>query len=64
MERMFKWIVECIVHVIYRDSIDKDLFSWTKFLWGLLFVFLIVTLCVSVWYKIWEGIKKYRGRTK
>lgn len=55
MDRMFKWIIECIVHVIYWDSIDKDLFSWPKFLWGLLFVFLIGSLCVTVWYKVYDN---------
>lgn len=57
MDRMFKWIIECIVHVICWDSIDKDLFSWPKFLWGLLFVFLIGSLCVTVWYKVYDIVR-------
>lgn len=57
MDRMFKWIIECIVRVICWDSIDKDLFSWPKFLWGLLFVFLIGSLCVTVWYKVFDIVR-------
>ena len=64
MKQLFEYIFEAILRVLCWDVIDRQDFDLTKFLWGLVFVFILGTLLVSIFYKIVACIKRFVSQIK
>ena len=64
MRQLFEFILEAILRVLCWDVIDRQDFDLVKFLWGLIFVFLLGTLLVSMFYKTVAYIKKFASHIK
>lgn len=64
MKQLFEYICEAILHVLYWDVIDSQDFDWAKFLWSLLFVFILATLLLSMFYKAVAHIKQFASQIK
>ena len=64
MRQLFEFILEATLHVLYWDVIDRQDFDLVKFLWGLIFVFLLGTLLVSMFYKTVAYIKEFASHIK
>lgn len=64
MKQLFDYIVEAILHALCWDVIPYEDFDWVKYLWGLIFVFLLGTFVVTIYYKAVACVKKYLSEIK
>ena len=64
MKQLFDYIVEAILRVLWSDVVPYQDFDWVKYLWGLIFVFLLGTFVVTIYYKAVACVKKYLSEIK
>ena len=64
MKQLFEYVFESILRVLNWDVIDRQDFDLPKFLWGLIFVFILGTILLSMFYKAVACIKNFASKIK
>lgn len=64
MKQLFDYIVEAILRVLWSDVVPYQDFDLTKFLWGVVFLYLLIISLLTIYYKAVACVKKYLSETK
>lgn len=64
MKQLFDYIVEAILRVLWSDVVPYQDFDLTKFLWGVVFLYLLVISLLTIYYKAVACVKKYLSEIK
>ena len=64
MKQLFDYIVEAILRVLWSDVVPYQDFDLTKFLWGVVFLYLLGIPLLTIYYKAVACVKKYLSEIK